>query len=170
MIFMEKELRITLEQRDRIVAIIRRQCERHLSRELYYQDLNYAPYAGNRGEHSITLSVLSGFRPQTKIPGLSISLQKYGLKDKMGQPVLMGDNIILHIYNSGCGFTSKPFRECCEVNAKNSKSQKLFVCIVFNASNKGVLKSIELKVPNCEGRFIYSELLYKNKIEKLNIA
>lgn len=111
-----------------------------------------------------------GLGHKPKIPGLSISLQKYGLNDKMGQPVLMGDNIILHIYNSGCGFTSRPFRKCCEVNVKNLKSQKLFVCIVFNASNKGVLKSIELKVPNCEGRFIYSELLYENKIGKLNIA
>ena len=161
---------LTYEQKQAIVTIIQHQCLRHSSREANYQDLNYAPYAGNRGEHSITLSVISGFLPTTKIPGIEITLQKYGLNDKMGQPVLTGNNCILHIYNSGCGFSSKPFLDCCKMNMNEPENHRKFACIVFKASNKGILKYIQLRIPDETGKFIITEQLYDNKIAKLNIA
>ena len=145
-IFSEKQIKT-------ICNIIIRQCQRHQQRELYYQDLCYEPYAGNRGEHSLTLSVLSGFRNNTVIEGISVSIEKYGLNDKMGQPVLSSNSVIAHIYNSGCGFSSQPFKDYCQQYNADLSVMPIYVCIVFRATKDGVLKNISIKVPDSTGMF-----------------
>lgn len=143
----------TQEQVDSIRRIIVHQCQRHRQREVNYQDLYYAPYAGNRGEHSITLSILSGFQENTQIQGLTITTEKYGLHDKMGQPILANQNVVAHILNSGCGFSSKPFKDNCRMYNSDLHTQPVYVCVVFTASNDGVLKNISIKVPDSSGNF-----------------
>ena len=142
------------EQINQIRSIIIRQCQRHMQREMNFQDLCYAPYAGNRAEHSITTSILSGFRAETEIEGFTISTQKYGLNEKMGHPLLESETVIAHIFNSGCGFKSIPFKENCSLYNSELEKFPIYVCIVFDASNNGVLKNISIKIPNSNGVFI----------------
>lgn len=161
---------LTQEQINAIRGIIIHQCRRHRERDQNYQDLYYAPYAGNRGEHSITTSILSGFRETTLIPGFTITILQYGANEKMGQPVLTSDNAILHIYNSGCGFSSKPFKECCETYNDNLDNYPVFACIVFTASNDGSLKKVQIRVPDADGKFIHSYVIFDYTSNNAEIA
>jgi len=172
---MEKRDVLTLEQENEIVRIIMAQCERHKYREKEFKDLSYAPYAKMRKEHDITTSVLSGFIPTVEIPGISVEQLRYGLCDKegnhlMAQPELRGERAILHICNSGCGFSSAPFKENCKRHNSDFETEPLYCCVVFYAESTGLLNKIEVTVPNAEGKLKNIFELYKRENKIIQIA
>lgn len=161
---------LTQNQIEIIVKTINYQCYRYQKREKEYFDLHYEPYTCYRSKHHVTAAILSGFTPEKDIDGFDISVVHYGKNKKMGQPELKNTNVILHIYNTDCGFSSIPFKQRCKKFNANLPSQPMFCCIVFSATSTGFLNSIELKIPNAEGKFVQSFLLFRqsrfSKIKK----
>ena len=153
---------LTQHEIDEIVKIIQKQLFRYQQREKQYPNLFYDSYLAYRKQHEITAVILSGFTPETNTENFDIDLVFYGKGKKMAQPELKNQNIILHICNIDCGFSSLPYKDNCTRYNTDLLSKPIFGCIIFSVNQYGILKSISLKIPNADGKFTQTNWnLYK---------
>ena len=135
---------LTNEQITVIRDIIRERCTRY--RELIAQldRMCYAPYMLGR-RHDFTGVILSGFLPNTDVvPGMTITDVKYGRG--LSQPELVGENIVLNIYNGSNPLNSQYIQEQCTTYNANLNARPLFGCILFEADNNYRLTKLTLQM------------------------
>lgn len=156
---------LTEKQIWQIVRLIKCNDERFSLMEKEHANLFYDGYSGYRKSHSYTHAIISAFRKETIIDGFIIEEISYGLNDGMRQPELHNDKIILHVYNSDCGFSSQVFKRNCKKYNCNINQFPIYGCIVFSKNKNGNLKSIKVSIPNYNGDFIHQFVLYNNVIK-----
>ena len=153
---------ITEEQRAQIINLIIQKDNRYAKMESDYDDLFYAGYAYNRRPHSYTYAIISVFTSNTKIKDMTVNEIFYGNYNKMRQPELRNNKVILHICNSDCGFKSDIFKHNCSEYNQNFDEFPIYGCIIFTKNKSGRLSGIKLKIPDHNGKFICDFSLYKS--------
>lgn len=153
---------LTVEQEQLIVEIIKTQCRRYQHLEQERTSLFYEPYTQMRKKHEVTSAVISGFAPgRIDIEGIQSTDLDYGLHDKLAQPELRCENGIFHIYSDGSDLKGKKILERCEAMNTDVSHPPLFFVIVFFVSDDGVLKKIEMRLPNKDGKIIEKRDIYR---------
>lgn len=145
-----------------IVETIKEQCKKY--RELSRMDraLYYEPYTVMRSKHKLTGAVISGFAPnRLGIEGLTSTDLNYGLNEKLCQPELKSENGIFHIYSAGSDLSGKKIIECSKKYNTNLNEYPIFFVVIFDASKEGYLNSVEIRIPNSEGKMVESYFIYQ---------
>lgn len=149
---------LTNEQIIAIRDIIIEQCNYYREHAVQLDRVCYAPYMLSRQQYAFTGVVLSGFPPNTNaIPGMTINEVKYGCG--LYQPELIGENIVLNIYNGGNPLNSQYIQaQCARYNA-DLNARPLFGCILFETDNNYRLTKLTLQMKD----------RYANNIDKFVI-
>ena len=150
---------LTNEQIIAIREIIRQRCTTY--RELIAQldRMCYAPYMLGR-RHDFTGVILSGFLPNTDVvPGMTITDVKYGRG--LSQPELVGENIVLNIYNGSNPLNSQYIQEQCTTYNANLNARPLFGCILFETDKNYRLTKLTLQMLDQYANNIDEFVLYE---------
>ena len=146
---------ITENQINKIVSIIRQQCDRIVERDsknaVDFPDLEDEDYQHNRG-YSDTASVYAGFLPGMDIEGLSVKKHKYGKGHC--QPDIGNEEIIVQIYRGDNDLISQ------EIEAKTTDTRHYYIFKFFK-QNKRPLTRIDLV--DMDTRFVKEVYNAKNQ-------
>lgn len=150
-IFLNLDDYISPKQRQEIIRKIRIGCMKYKNYINYLDSDLYEPYTEMRQKHHLTSFILSQFSPnQDSIDGFLLKDKRYGLKNKMVQPELYSDDVILHIYSSSANLKTNIITEYCELYNNNFNRKPIFLIVIFDATKEGDLKSICVKLLNTD--------------------
>lgn len=153
---------MTISQIQEIVRTISTACIRYRAFDEKFQELFYTPYTTMRKKGAVTSAVLSAFSPeQCQIVGFTSQDIYYGLNEKLAQPELVSDNVVLQIYSNGSDLSGKPIKERSKMYNRDLTTSPIFLIVVFSASKEGLLSRIQLKLPNADGEIINEETIYE---------
>ena len=142
---------ITEKQINKIVSIIRHQCDRIVERDsrnaVDYPDLEDDDYMSSR-KHSDTASVYAGFLPGMDIEGLSVEKHKYGIA--YCQPDIGNEEIIVQIYKGDVSLTSN------EIEAKRAGNRHYYIFKFFKEKNKTLTRIDLIDMDNGYERIVYN--------------
>lgn len=159
---------LSFNQQQEIVARIKKGCIKYQN---YLKSDLYEPYTEMRQKHQLTSYVLSQFSPdKCSINGLLLRDKKYGLNNKMVQPELYSDNVILHLYSNGTSLKSKIVKKYCKLYNHNLDSKPIFLIVIFNANKDGDLKSVCVKLTNSDSSTKEKFILFTKHNLKLMVS
>lgn len=145
-----------------IIEIIKEQCRKYREFSRMDYELYYEPYTVMRNKYMLTYAVISGFAPnRLNIEGLTSIDINYGLNEKLCQPELICENGIFHIYSKGSDLCGKKIIERSKKYNTNIDEYPLFFVIIFDVSKEGYLNSVEIRIPNSEGKMVESYFIYQ---------
>ena len=146
---------ITEKQINKIVSIIRHQCDRIIERDsrnaIDYPDLEDDDYMSSR-KHSDTASIYAGFQPGMDLEGLTVKKHKYGRG--YWQPDIGNEEIIVQIYRGDNDLISQ------EIEAKTTDTRHYYIFKFFK-QNKRPLTRIDLV--DMDTRFVKEVYNAKNQ-------
>ena len=150
------------ELKEKIIQTIRTQCFRFNKLRQEEEELYYQPYMKARTQHTLTGAVLSGFAPENfRMPGITVIDLEYG-SNHLCQPEIQSDKAIIQIYNKSSKLKAKVIEERCRQHNGDSAARPQFLLIVFDASEKSGLRTIEAQYLNADAELLESQKLYTN--------
>ena len=149
---------ITQKQLDLICDRIKEQNRRFMritSTDDYINTFG-SEYANHRRQNQLSQAIMSGFRNNTTIDGLHVSLTK----DPSGyaRPKLSNESIVIHIQSEDFNSKSKYLKPFYDLNMNGCSGSQLYCYIVFKEKNSRLI-SVTLFLPDEEGKVLKKEVL-----------
>ena len=154
---------LTHNQIEMITSIISCRCNRFRKFQEKSEDLFADIYSPMRKGHSITHAVISGFVPETKIEGITITPIEYGLGQK--QPELVGSKTVLHIYRDNNPLGTEIVKSRCRKYNSDLTQYPVFAYIKYKERKDGTLQSLLLIVPDANGKIVETQDLLTERAE-----
>ncbi len=153
---------LTEYQKRKVIEIVKTQCRRFQAYEIEKDRIFYEPYTNMRQKYSATSAVISGFAPgRFQIEGIKAVDLNYGLHNLLAQPELHCEMGVFHIYSDGSDLKGKKILERCKELNSNLDSAPVFFLIIVSVSKSGVLRKIEMCLPDKDGEIIRRERIYE---------
>ena len=153
---------LTPKQEEQIVNIIKERCSWFQKVERENRGLYYEPYTKMRHKHSVTSAILSGFAPGVvNIEGITSEDLRYGLDGNLVQPELHCQNGTFHIYSNGSNLKGMKITERCKELNSDLSSMPLFFLVIVHVSKAGILKRVDICLPNAGGKIVETKKIYE---------
>lgn len=158
----ELENRITEEQLDAIVKIIRERCTKYrkISQELLFDELFNGEYQTNKRKQGKTLAIHNGFPSNETIGNLSVEHMDYD--SGRSQPKFVNDHIVMLLLFDSSSDTAKYLESYFAHNCNGFQNDILFAYIKVSFGRNDRM-TITLNLPNANGQIYAKEELYSEE-------